>query len=96
MGQVIGESTAKAEVPKSAPIYPKDVMATIFHALGLDQQKQMIVSMGQFLGEEVSFRRDAVAAETTAHNTMDAFSDPRRTRHQGVEVMGVEHEQARA
>src|SRR5258705_4910193 len=42
MGQAIGESTAKAEIPKSNPIYPKDVMATIFHALGINQDKQLI------------------------------------------------------
>jgi hypothetical protein len=37
MGQVIGESTAKAEVPKTAPISPQDLMATIFHVLGIPQ-----------------------------------------------------------
>jgi hypothetical protein len=37
MGQVVGESTAKAEVPKSRPISPQDLMATIFHVLGLPQ-----------------------------------------------------------
>lgn len=47
MGQAIGESTAKAEVPKTAPIYPKDVMATIFHALGIDQQTQLIDPTGR-------------------------------------------------
>jgi hypothetical protein len=35
MGQVIGESTAKAEVPKSTPITPQNLMATVFHVLGL-------------------------------------------------------------
>ncbi len=35
MGQVIGESSAKAEVPKSTPITPQDLMATVFHVLGL-------------------------------------------------------------
>jgi uncharacterized protein (DUF1501 family) len=37
MGQVVGESTAKAEVPKSAPIGPQDLMATVFHVLGVPQ-----------------------------------------------------------
>jgi uncharacterized protein (DUF1501 family) len=37
MGQVVGESSAKAEVPKSKPITPQDLMATIFHVLGLPQ-----------------------------------------------------------
>ncbi|MCE9607250.1 MAG: DUF1501 domain-containing protein [Planctomycetia bacterium] len=35
MGQTVGESTAKAEVPKSTPIGPQDLMATLFHVLGL-------------------------------------------------------------
>jgi hypothetical protein len=40
MGQVVGESSSKAEVPKSTPISPKDVMATVFHVLGIDPQTQ--------------------------------------------------------
>ena len=40
MGQVIGESTAKAEVPKTTPIGPQDLMATVFHVLGLPQELQ--------------------------------------------------------
>jgi hypothetical protein len=35
MGQVIGQSSAKAEVPKSRPITPQDLAATLFHVLGL-------------------------------------------------------------
>src|SRR6516225_9567876 len=37
MGQVVGESTAKAEVPKTTPITPQDLMATVFHVLGIPQ-----------------------------------------------------------
>lgn len=37
MGQVVGESSAKAEVPKSTPITPQDLMATVFHVLGIPQ-----------------------------------------------------------
>ncbi len=37
MGQVVGESTAKAEVPKTTPITPQDLMATVFHVLGMPQ-----------------------------------------------------------
>ena len=40
MGQVVGESSAKAEVPKSTPIGPKNLMATIFHVLGIDPATQ--------------------------------------------------------
>jgi hypothetical protein len=35
MGQVVGESNAKAEMPKSTPISPQDLMATVFHVLGV-------------------------------------------------------------
>jgi uncharacterized protein (DUF1501 family) len=40
MGQVIGESAAKVDVPASTPIRPQDLMATIFHVLGIDPQLQ--------------------------------------------------------
>src|SRR6516162_5699263 len=37
MGQVVGESTSKAETPKTKPITPQDLMATVFHVLGMPQ-----------------------------------------------------------
>jgi hypothetical protein len=37
MGQVVGESTEKAEVPKTTPISPANLMATLFHVLGMPQ-----------------------------------------------------------
>ncbi|HKI31163.1 MAG TPA: DUF1501 domain-containing protein [Gemmataceae bacterium] len=40
MGQVVGESTAKAEVPKTTPVRPQDLMATVFHVLGVPQELQ--------------------------------------------------------
>jgi hypothetical protein len=51
MGQVVGESTSKAEEPKSAPITPRDVMATVFHVLGIDPNTQVTDPAGrpQFL-----------------------------------------------
>ncbi len=38
MGQVVGQSSSKAEIPKSAPISPQDLMATVFHVLGIPQE----------------------------------------------------------
>ncbi len=35
-GQIVGESNSKVEVPKSTPITPQDMMATIFTVLGID------------------------------------------------------------
>lgn len=40
MGQAVGESTAKAETPKSTAITPRDLMATVFHVLGIDPLTQ--------------------------------------------------------
>ncbi|MBM4067659.1 MAG: DUF1501 domain-containing protein [Planctomycetes bacterium] len=40
MGQVVGESTSKAEVPKTRPISPQDLMATVFQVLGIPQDLQ--------------------------------------------------------
>jgi hypothetical protein len=39
-GQVVGTSSAKAEYPISSPYEPKDLMATIFHVLGIDHRLQ--------------------------------------------------------
>jgi hypothetical protein len=51
MGQTVGESSARAEVPRTTPIYPKDLMATIFHVLGINPQQQYLDQSGrpQFL-----------------------------------------------
>jgi uncharacterized protein (DUF1501 family) len=40
MGQVVGQSSEKAEVPKTTPITPADLMATVFHVLGIPQDLQ--------------------------------------------------------
>jgi len=37
MGQVVGESSSRAEVPRTRPITPQDLMATVFHTLGMPQ-----------------------------------------------------------
>jgi Protein of unknown function (DUF1501) len=37
MGQIVGQSSAKADVPKSTPLNPQDLMATVFHVLGMPQ-----------------------------------------------------------
>jgi hypothetical protein len=47
MGQVIGESSEKAEVPKSRPITPQDLMATIFHTLGIPQDQHFVDPTGR-------------------------------------------------
>lgn len=47
MGQVVGESSAKAEVPATAPISPQDLMATVFHVLGIDTKVQFTNQAGR-------------------------------------------------
>ena len=47
VGQAIGQSAAKADVPKSTPITPQDLMSTIFHVLGIDQHLQYPDHMGR-------------------------------------------------
>ncbi len=40
MGQAVGESAPKVDVPASTPITPQDFMATLFHVLGIPQRVQ--------------------------------------------------------
>ena len=40
MGQVVGESDAKAYRPASKAIGPQDLMATVFDVLGIDRKLQ--------------------------------------------------------
>jgi hypothetical protein len=47
MGQVVGESSANSEVPKTTPITPRELMATIFHVLGIDREVQFPDSAGR-------------------------------------------------
>lgn len=47
MGQVVGESTPKADEPKSTPIGPQDLMATVFHVLGIDPHTQFMSNAGR-------------------------------------------------
>jgi hypothetical protein len=47
MGQVVGESNSKAEVPATNPIGPQDLMATVFHVLGIDPGLQYVNQSGR-------------------------------------------------
>ena len=47
MGQVVGESSPRAEVPKSIPNSPVDLMATMFHVLGIPQDLHIKDSNGR-------------------------------------------------
>jgi uncharacterized protein (DUF1501 family) len=47
MGQVVGDSAPKVDVPGTKPIGPQDLMATIFHVLGIPQQTQFMSPSGR-------------------------------------------------
>ncbi len=39
-GQMIGSTDARAEVPKERPLSPEDVLATMYHHLGIDTEQE--------------------------------------------------------
>jgi hypothetical protein len=47
MGQVVGESADKVDVPKTTPITPQDLMATVFHVLDFDRRIQFTNQAGR-------------------------------------------------
>jgi hypothetical protein len=47
MGQAVGESDAKAYRPATDPISPQDLMATVFHVLGIDTKLQFLNQAGR-------------------------------------------------
>ena len=47
MGQVIGTSTDKGEVPKERPVHPTDVLATMYRHLGIDTNLHTINRAGR-------------------------------------------------
>jgi len=47
MGQVVGESAEKVDVPKTKPIGPQDLMATVFQVLGIDRRIQFPSTAGR-------------------------------------------------
>src|SRR5439155_10464464 len=40
MGQTVGESSARGEVPVTRPLGARDLLATLYHALGVDLKLQ--------------------------------------------------------
>jgi hypothetical protein len=47
MGQVVGESAEKVDVPKTTPITPQDLLATVFQTLGIDRRLQFTNQSGR-------------------------------------------------
>ena len=47
MGQVVGNSSPKAEVPDTTPVRPHDLMATIFDLFGIPLRQQIVNFQGR-------------------------------------------------
>jgi hypothetical protein len=47
VGQVIGESSAKGEIPTDRPIAPTDVLATMYRHLGIDPTQHTVTRQGR-------------------------------------------------
>jgi hypothetical protein len=47
MGQVVGESSPRIEVPATTAIGPQDVMATVMHMFGIDPRIQFVNNAGR-------------------------------------------------
>ena len=47
VGKLVGESAARGDVPKSQPISPQDLMATLFHVLGIPRDLQYTDGSGR-------------------------------------------------
>ena len=47
MGQVVGKSSDKIELPATKPVTPLDLMATIFHMYGMDPRLQIVNNQGR-------------------------------------------------
>ena len=46
-GQIIGSSTSNGEVPKDRPLWPYDMVATIYHHLGIDPHQTPMTPAGR-------------------------------------------------
>jgi hypothetical protein len=47
MGQVIGSTNARGERPQDRPLHPNDVLATVYHHLGIDHHHAFINPQGR-------------------------------------------------
>src|SRR5262249_5467674 len=76
MGQVVGASSSKAEVPRTTPLTPQDLMATVFHVLGLPRDLHYNDPTGRptpMLNGGGPLRRGAVAARGRVGRTAPAM-----------------------
>jgi uncharacterized protein (DUF1501 family) len=47
MGQVIGSTTSRGERPQDRPLHPNDVLATVYHHLGIDHHHTFVNPQGR-------------------------------------------------
>lgn len=66
-GQVVGESTAKGEQVKDRPVYPCDLIATMYELLGIDPEASLPHPMNEFVratpGPEEDLKRGGPLTE---------------------------------
>jgi uncharacterized protein (DUF1501 family) len=46
MGQIVGATTARGEAPVGQPYTPRDVLATLYHVLGIDPGATTMLDFG--------------------------------------------------
>jgi hypothetical protein len=46
-GQVVGSTTEKGEYPKDRPVTPEDMLATLYHVLGIDTKQVFLDKVGR-------------------------------------------------
>ena len=46
-GQLIGATDARAELPKARPLGPQNVLATLYHVLGIDPAQTFLTNTGR-------------------------------------------------
>jgi len=47
MGQAVGQSASRGDVPAGKPLTPQDLMATVFHVLGMPRDLQYMNNAGR-------------------------------------------------
>lgn len=47
VGQVLGSSNSRGETPVDRPIHPNDILATVYHHLGIEKERQTITREGR-------------------------------------------------
>jgi hypothetical protein len=47
MGQAVGQSSSKGETPVTRPFGARDLLATVYHVLGIDPRREFLNNSGR-------------------------------------------------